>query len=134
MIFLSSILLSGMYSSNQVFAQENVAEIEAEIEQENKCIINTECKNENELNNQLGITNITKQAQTTEEPNDSSLTVKKQIFGCDDISGDGGIEEIMQCQSVENDSPSWLSCNGPTIGGSLSCQNLQDMFDIEVLD
>jgi len=60
-VFLSSMLLgSGMYSTNQIFAQnENEAEIEADIEQENKCKNDTECENENEINNKLNITTIT---------------------------------------------------------------------------
>jgi len=54
------LLGSGMYSTNQIFAQnENEAEIEADIEQENKCKKDTECENENEINNKLNITTIT---------------------------------------------------------------------------
>jgi len=65
-MFLSSILLgSGFYSNSvPIYAQENEAEIEASIEQENKCKKDTECKNENEINNSLTI--IT--TQTQEEP------------------------------------------------------------------
>jgi len=69
-IFLSSILLgSGMYSNQtSVFAQENEAEIEADIEQENKCKKDTECENENELNNSLNIVNNGTQQQQQQEP------------------------------------------------------------------
>ncbi len=61
-MFLSSALLvSGTYISNQtsILAQENEAEIKADIEQENKCAKDTECENENKINNQLSITNTT---------------------------------------------------------------------------
>ena len=70
-MFLGATLLaSGMYS-NQIFAFEengnahdqngnlNEAEINADIEQENKCKKDTECENENEINNLLNITTIT---------------------------------------------------------------------------
>ena len=78
-MFLFSVLLgNGMYSGNlQVLAQENQtgnlneAEINADIEQENKCKKDTECENENELNNQLFITNIT---QTQLQPTGSQTT------------------------------------------------------------
>jgi len=62
------------------YAQENEAEIEADIEQENKCKKDTECENENELNNQLSITNIT-QAQQQDES--STLNVIK-IVQCEE--------------------------------------------------
>ncbi len=71
-MFLAATLFAcGMYSSNQIFAQhENVngtlneAEINADIEQENKCAKDTECENENEINNSLNIVNITNGTQT----------------------------------------------------------------------
>ncbi len=85
-MFLSSILLgNGMYS-NQIFAIEaqnennhnkngnlNEAEVNADIEQENKCKKDTECENENELNNQLSITNIT---QITAKPQTTLNVIK----------------------------------------------------------
>lgn len=65
MTFLSSILLgNGVYSSNQIFAQqENEAEIEVDIEQENKCKKDSECENENEINNSLNIVGNGTQSQ-----------------------------------------------------------------------
>ena len=79
-LFLSSVLLAnGMYS-NKIFAIDaqnennhdqngnlNEAEINADIEQENKCKKDTECENENEINNQLSITNITTITKEQEE-------------------------------------------------------------------
>jgi len=64
-MFFSSILLgNGMYSNSvSVFAQENEAEIEADIEQENKCKKDTECENENEINNQLNLNGTQPQQQ-----------------------------------------------------------------------
>ncbi len=81
MLFMSSILLAnGMYS-NQVFAlveeqngnphdqngNLNEAEINANIEQENKCKKDTGCENENEINNQLSITAITQEQEEQPE-------------------------------------------------------------------
>jgi len=133
-LFLSSVLLgSGMYSTNQIYAQENQtgteneAEVEADIEQENKCKKDTECENENELNNELSIINQN-QGQTQ-----SSLTVKKEIFGCNNISYNGYIE--MNCFELNSNSDEWISCNDPPISNSEICQNIQEnFFDIEVLD
>ncbi|NOJ29459.1 MAG: hypothetical protein DA328_04745, partial [Nitrososphaeraceae archaeon] len=55
-----------------VFAQENEAEVEADIEQENKCKKDTECENENEINNSLDITNTT-------QTGTGQLTVIKEV-------------------------------------------------------
>jgi hypothetical protein len=70
MLFLSAILLgNGMYSNNiSILAQENEAEVEADIEQENKCKKDTECENENEINNQLKINGTQPQQQQQQEP------------------------------------------------------------------
>ncbi len=60
-----------MYSSSShVFAQqENEAEIEANIEKKNKCKKDTECENENEINNSPDIVNnTTQQQQQQQEP------------------------------------------------------------------
>jgi len=110
--------------------KENEVEVEVDIEQENKCKKDSECDNEYELNNQLGITNINKTAAQSQE---SSLTVKKQIFGCDKISTIGA--KRMNCQDLANDSQSWLQCTDPTISSTIYCQGLpENLFDIEVLD
>jgi hypothetical protein len=53
-------------------------------------------------------------------PTPASLTVKKQVFGCDNF-----FETFMDCQSFQNDSPDWLSCDDPTISTTSFCQNLQ---------
>jgi len=74
---LASILSFSTNMNTSVYAEENEAEIEADIEQENKCKKDTECENENELNNQLTITNIT-QAQTQEE-SQTTLNVTKTV-------------------------------------------------------
>ncbi len=73
-MFLSSILLgNGLYSTNQIFAEENQtgteneAEVKADIEQENKCKKDTECENENKINNSLTITNNGTQTQPSQE-------------------------------------------------------------------
>ena len=69
-MFLSATLLaSGMYS-NQIFVlaqQTNEAEVNADIEQENKCKKDTECEDENEINNLLNITTITQTQQQEQQ-------------------------------------------------------------------
>ncbi len=58
-----------------IFAQqENEAEVNTDIEQENKCKKETECENENELNNELSIVNKTGTVTGT-----GQLTVIKEV-------------------------------------------------------
>ena len=60
----------------------------------------------------------------------ATLTVNKEVFGCTRISPDA-----MDCQELQNDSPSWLPCIGSTISDTDFCLRLQpNLFDIEVLD
>jgi hypothetical protein len=70
------------------------------------------------------------------EPESSSLTVNKEIYGCDNVSGrDQTFGQIMNCQNLQNDSPAWISCDDPTISDTRACQLLPgDYFDINVLD
>jgi hypothetical protein len=68
-----------------------------------------------------------------EPPTPASLTVNKQVFGCDNI-----IIEIdfsgMDC-GLENNSTEWLDCNNSSISNTIQCQSLpESIFDIEVLD
>ncbi|MDR4510999.1 MAG: hypothetical protein MRJ93_04760 [Nitrososphaeraceae archaeon] len=65
-----------------------------------------------------------------EEPQPGSLTVKKEIFGCENMDEIGA-----NCQPLQNNSPDWISCDNPTISNNVFCQELsEDLFDIEVLD
>ncbi|NOJ30355.1 MAG: hypothetical protein DA328_09345 [Nitrososphaeraceae archaeon] len=93
----------------KTYAQENEAEVEANIEQENKCKKDSECENENELNNQLSITNIT-QTQTAESQ--TTLNVIK-IVRCEllndreqQIPCPGGIVPEAFTIIVEGNNPS----------------------------
>ena len=134
LLFLSSLLLGnglGSYSNPIDAQQENEAEVNADIDkQENKCKKDTKC--ENEINNKAVVKNIIEKQKDQEE---SSLTVKKQIFGCDNISDEGGPSETMNCRNLNNDSPNWIPCTDPDISSSGICQALQEnLFDIEVLD
>lgn len=64
MLFLSSVLLANGIYSNSVpsSAQGNEAKVKTDIkEQENKCAKDTECENENKLDNKLILTNDEKQ-------------------------------------------------------------------------
>ncbi|MFB5600876.1 MAG: hypothetical protein ACE5SW_11700 [Nitrososphaeraceae archaeon] len=78
--------------------------------------------------------NVNEQIGEEQEPTTGSLTVKKEIFGCDNIVDQP--EEIrMDCQGLGPDSTDWLSCDDATISNTIFCQALQEnFFDIEVLD
>ncbi|HET8856324.1 MAG TPA: hypothetical protein VFM28_02230 [Nitrososphaeraceae archaeon] len=79
------------------------------------------------INNNNTNTNI---VSTIPEPTTASLTVKKEIFGCNIIEGSS-----MECDSLVDNSPSWLACTDPAISGTTFCQNLPaNLFDIQVLD
>jgi hypothetical protein len=70
---------------------------------------------------------------TPPEPT-ASLTVKKQVFGCQTPLD----STTMNCEDLQNNSSApWLNCNGddPDISGTIFCQSLpESLFDIEVLD
>ena len=67
-----------------------------------------------------------------EEPATATLTVNKEIFGCDNIIFEG---TFMQCGELNNDDPGWLPCIGSSISGTIFCQGLPpNLFDIQVLD
>jgi hypothetical protein len=66
-------------------------------------------------------------------PITASLTVKKQVFGCDDIFEFPNFIDMV-C-SFPNNSPEWLDCNNSSITNSIFCQSLpENIFDIKVLD
>ena len=88
LLFMSSLLLGnglGLYS-NQVAAQKtNEADVNADIEQENKCKKDTECENENELNNGLGIPSPKQKSNEKDkeldgvEGDEATLTIVKTL-------------------------------------------------------
>jgi hypothetical protein len=85
------------------------------------CIINNNNTNTNVV---VDISNQTIPPQT------ATLTVKKEVFGCNNVD-----DENMGCQTLQNNDEGWLSCTDPTISNSLPCQGLPtNLFDIEVLD
>jgi len=64
-----------------------------------------------------------------EGPTTATLTVKKQVFGCDNFDP---VE--MDCD-FQNNSEEWLDCNNSAISDTIFCQSLpESIFDIEVLD
>ena len=81
------------------------------------------------INNNNTNTNIV--STIPPEPTTATLTVKKQVFGCNFFST---IE--MNCLGLQNNSSGWLDCNtNSNISGSVFCQSLpENIFDIEVLD
>ena len=64
------------------------------------------------------------------EPTSATLTVNKQVFGCNNFN-----PLFMGC-NLQNNSPEWLDCNtNPAISGTIFCRSLpESIFDIEVLD
>jgi hypothetical protein len=63
-------------------------------------------------------------------PQTASLTVNKEIYGCNTSPG----SPVMLCD-LQGDSPAWISCDDPAISNTVFCQRLtEDLFDIEVLD
>ena len=65
-------------------------------------------------------------------PSPASLTVKKQVFDCDNITS--GIR-VMDCWDLQNNYIEWLNCNNSNNSNSEHCQSLpENIFDIEVLD
>ncbi|MFB5600819.1 MAG: hypothetical protein ACE5SW_11415 [Nitrososphaeraceae archaeon] len=83
----------------------------------------------NDINrNTVTCTNINNNGAV--EPKIGSLTVKKEVFGCDE-----GSSISMNCQDLDSNSQEWLSCDDPTISNTLFCQALpENLFDIEILD
>jgi hypothetical protein len=84
--------------------------------------------------------NVNEQIRVTEpaEPETPSLTVKKEVFGCNTFATPEGTE--MRCEELAPDSSSWLPCNDPDLFTNdptvpKFCERLQtNFFDIEVLD
>ena len=71
----------------------------------------------------------------TQPPTPASLTVKKQVFGCNDFPS----PDIMDCLDLQNNAIEWRNCNDnnnpPDVRFTLICQSLpESLFDIEVLD
>jgi hypothetical protein len=69
-----------------------------------------------------------------EVPTTASLTVKKQVFGCNNFSNFD--ISFMHCMDLQNNSTApWFDCNNTSISNSDVCQSLpENIFDIEVLD
>ncbi len=76
--------------------------------------------------------NDNKQIRVT-EPETGSLTVNKQVFGCNNIDTEVG---RMNCQTLQDDDSGWLPCTDPiAFTDPRFCTNLPaNLFDIEVLD
>lgn len=90
---------------------------------------NGDGKDLNEINKNIVNICINKNNQVVVAEQIGSLTVKKEIFGCN-IINDGE----MNCQELDNNSPDWLSCDDTPIDTTPFCLSLpEDIFDIEVL-
>ena len=71
---------------------------------------------------------------TADSCNSESLTVKKEVFGCNNISGFPLSQTMMSC-FMQNTDPGWLSCANSAIDNTVFCNSLPaNLFVIEVLD
>ena len=66
-------------------------------------------------------------------PATASLTVNKEIYGCEDNETDP--ITAMDCRLLLNNDPDWISCNESDISDTSVCEALpENIFDIRVLD
>lgn len=66
-----------------------------------------------------------------------SLTVKKEIFGCNNFINinEFPFTEAMDCDNFVNEPPSWISCTNSLISDTEYCLGVPpNTFDIQVLD
>ena len=96
------------------------------------CVINNNNTNTN-INIVRGGDNQTIPPEPEPEPTPATLTVKKQVFGCNIIRD----PTFMNCLTLQNNpSAPWINCNN-NINPDFNrfCQSLpESIFDIEVLD
>jgi len=128
-------LIMTAYNSNTVqsafiatFAQENQtgtlneAEVNANIEQENKCKKDTECENENELNNSLTILNEETEGGT------GQLTVIKEVTCQVGTNGDGFTGMVLDDHAVVTNIqyvPIGISCDDPDVQDIIEPQDFE---------
>ncbi len=106
MVFLSSILFGNGLSFQNISALQK------------ECIKDIECKNDNNKNGK----------------NIGSLTVKKEIFGCESIMRNDDFD-YMSCTKLDKDSNLWLSCTDSRINITEFCKNLtKNLLDVEIID
>ena len=68
-------------------------------------------------------------------PQTSSLTVYKEVFGCDNIIEEDAGGLTMNCKDLPNNSPLWINCEDAPMNMEVFCQNLpENLFDIRVSD
>ena len=109
--------------------QENEAEVNADIEQENKCKKDTECENENELNNSLNILNKTETVSGTEPSETGQLTVTK-IVRCEIIEP----ESMGISNSVFHKQPSLTNIQFVPTGNGGPCHDSEITSQFEPQD
>ena len=70
------------------------------------------------------------------EPTTASLTVNKEIYGCNNIETDPITGKVtMDCRLLLNNDPDWIQCDEITPSGRSICDALpENIFDIRVLD
>ncbi len=110
------------------FAQENQtgtlneAEVNADIEQENKCKKDTECENENELNNSLNILNEETEGGT------GQLTVIKEVTCQVDPNGNGFTGTVLDDHAAVTNIqyvPMGISCDSEVVSSQIEPQDFE---------
>ncbi len=113
------------------FAQENQtgnlneAEVNADIEQENKCKKDTECENENELNNSLKILN-----KETGQTGNGQLTVTK-IVTCEFVITGGSTKTVFNEQPVLTNIQ-YIPVGDPCLNSEIAAQFEPQDFEFTV--
>ena len=122
----------GEYLNDDMYSGEEYSEYNNKHIKEDKnfeCIINNN-------NNNTVVIEEPPIPPTPPEPPITSLTVNKEIFGCNNIIFNPIANfSLMDCRTLQADDPRWISCDDPLISNTIACQFLtEDFFDIEVLD
>lgn len=125
-----NLLVNVIFLNNFFIFAQNEEKSNVDIEQENECEKDSKCRSKNEINNSINAIGNSRQSSELQ----SSLTVKKQIFGCENITRNDDSDDMV-CIKLGNNSDLWLQCTDPKINNTAFCENLpKRFFDIEILD
>ncbi len=121
---VQSVFITTFAEENQT-GTENEAEVKADIkEQENKCKKDTECENENKINNSLNIQNKAENGTGT-----GQLTVIKKVTCNVIVPGSNGFTP-----TVLQDQPSITNIQYIPVGAPTGCNSVQIQSQIEPQD
>jgi hypothetical protein len=75
------------------------------------------------------------QEPPTPTPTTASLTVNKEIYGCDIVVPQPPLGITMDCRSLQNNDDRWIQCDEIPPSGRSFCDALpENIFDIRILD